>query len=208
MKKGVLFFCLLCIFFSSRIFSQGLYFDLGVGLGSAQTKFDGTEFKEHFNPKIDIAGELGLKVGYGPFAAVPFFFVADINVLGHRLQAPDFNSYSPYPTTDVKDYFQFNSYHIGPGIIVYPISFLQLSGSAGYSFVDNETNYNLTMKKSKSGFAWNIAAALDLGKGKAGTLLGVKFSQAINELESDTKQDTTMISGFLRLAFRSKSRKQ
>jgi hypothetical protein len=98
---------------------------------------------------------------------------------------------------------------LGPGVIFYPIPSLQIAASLGYSFVGNETSLNrykmVYESDSKSGFAGDISVAFDLGAGNHGLLTGIRFFTSSNTLEnSGLVQNNTMISLFLRYAFRHK----
>jgi hypothetical protein len=141
----------------------------------------------------DIAVDLGFKFGYGPIAGNPFYVVGVFNGIGHRIDGSS-------------DYIQFNSYLIGPGIILYPASPVQLGLSIGTSWVANQTNLPMEMYDSDGGFAWDISAAVDLGGENHACLLGIKYFNASNTLKvSKAKQESSAISVFIRYAFRQKS---
>jgi hypothetical protein len=176
--------------------AQGFYFDVGIGLGGAWTKLDGKDVADTFksaNVKfMQIGVDLGLKAGYGPIAKLPLYAVGTIGGVGHRL-------------ADASDSLQFNSYLIGPGVIYYPISFLQIAGDIGVSFVSNQTSLPYSMYKSKGGFAGDISAAIDLGRGNHGCLIGVKYFGAVNILQtSGATQTQSGLSAFVKYAYRHK----
>jgi hypothetical protein len=138
---------------------------------------------------------LGLKIGLGPFDTIPIYVVGALGGMGHRISGGD-------------DYYQFISCLMGPGVIYYPVPFLQIAASLGYSFVSNETSYvqKKYMYESKGGFAGDISVAFDFGAGNHGLLAGIRFFGATNTLEtSGVVQNSSMISFFLRYAFRHKS---
>jgi len=179
--------------------AQGLYFDAGFGVGPGTTKFDGKDFVDLIkslggNVSSDIGVDIGFKFGYGPIAGSPIYVVGVFNGIGHRID-------------ESSDYVQFNSYLIGPGIILYPASPIQLGASIGTSWVANTTNISgLEFYDSDGGFAWDISAAVDLGNDKHACLLGVKYFGAHNTLKvSKVKQESSVISIFVRYAFRHKN---
>jgi hypothetical protein len=192
------------LIFMAALFSAhgtGLYFDGGLGIGPAWTTLDGDDFvKEQEkiaigNGKFDeFALDLGVKLGLGPFDTIPIYVTGVFGGISHRIS--DSND----------DYFQFAAYLFGPGIIFYPMPSLQIAASLGYSFVGNETSFrHYKMYESKSGFAGDISVAFDLGSGNHGLLGGIRFFGSSNTLEnSGAVQKTSMISLFLRYAFRHK----
>ena len=189
--------CLLAALFfvsSLSVFSQGLYLDVGIGLGSATTKLDGTDVSALFGSSVkEMAVEFGMKLGYGPVGGAPLYVVGELSGIGHRF-------YDDY------NYIQFNSYLFGPGVVFYPTSYLQLAASLGLSFVANETDLPVKMYDSKSGYAWNISAAVDLGGDHHGCLIGLRYSKTHNTLEvSDAELETTLFSVFIKYAYRDKT---
>jgi hypothetical protein len=186
----------------SALFSThglGLYFDAGVGIGPGWTTMDGDDFVEAITESgnlDEIAFELGLKVGLGPFDTIPISVVGVFGGIGHRISDSSDN------------YYQLNAYLVGPGVIFYPTPFLQIAGSLGYSFVANDASFAndvIADDKSKGGFAWDISAAFDFGAGKHGLLAGIKYFGATNTLETlGIVQNNSMISFFVRYAFRHK----
>jgi hypothetical protein len=179
MKKMVLAGVISALF-SLSVSAQGFYFDVGFGAGWARTEIDGTDFAKEFKDAgvnlTEVGIDIGLKAGYGPFASLPLYVVGEIAGIGHRMD-------------DGVDYFQFNSYLIGPGLIFYPIPLIQLAGSIGFSYTGNQTSLG-TMNNSKVGFtntvgfAGNISMAFDLGENNHGCLIGIRYFSAVNELEN------------------------
>jgi hypothetical protein len=179
--------------------AQGLYFDIGFGYGSGTTKIDGQDMSDYFKSfgNIDeLAVDLGLKLGYGPIAGNPIYVVGVFNGIGNRLD-------------DGKDNIQFNSYLLGPGIIVYPVDMVQLGLSIGTSWVANQTSVpGIVLYDSDGGFAWDISAAVDLGGKNHACLLGIKYFSASNTLKtSKVKEESSAISVFVRYSFRHKNDK-
>lgn len=176
--------------------AQGIYFDIGIGGGKAKTSFDNVDFSDSIGSSVrEVGVEVGLKVGYGPFESIPLYFVGEFSGIGHRLE-DDFN------------YIQFNSYLLGPGIVYYPLKYLQIGGSIGISAVSNQTDLPITLYESESGVAGNVYAAFDLGKHNHGCLLGLKYSGSSNKLKvSGVKQETSLISFFIKYAYRHKGMK-
>jgi hypothetical protein len=193
--------------FMAAVFSThgiGLYFDGGIGVGPAWTTFDGKDFidilpMESGKPK-EIAVDFGVKLGLGPFDTIPIYVVGVFDGMGHRFY------------DDYDDYFYYSAYLFGPGVIFYPMPSLQVAASVGYSFVANESSIsNLNsqfrgyLQESKSGFAWDISVAFDLGVRNHALLGGIKYFGATNTLElTGLAQNNSMISLFLRYAFRHK----
>jgi hypothetical protein len=195
--KKIFVFGLLLFGLAFSVFAQGFYFDAGLGIGKAWTKVNDIDFADALSSEgikfSEIGAELGLKAGYGPFGTVPVYVVGELAGMGHRFTVED-------------SYIQLNSYLIGPGVIYYPIPLIQLSAGLGFSFAVDQSNIaNYESHKSKGGFAWNIAAAVDLGKRNHGCLLGLKFFNAINELQvSNELENTSMISVFVKYTYRHK----
>jgi hypothetical protein len=192
--KRVLFLGLLFCAVTLSLPAKGFYFDLGLGSGAATTKVDGNKVTGGLAVS-EVAIDLGMKAGYGPFDKLPLYAVADIGAMGHRFSSGG-------------DYLHFNTYLIGPGVIFYPIPLIQLAASLGYSFTANQSSSpTAEMYNSKpGGFGGSVSAALDLGKGKNTCLLGLKFSGTTNTLEvSNVKQDTTLLGLFFRYAYRNRA---
>jgi hypothetical protein len=196
MKKKLLIAAALLALALFSASAQGLYFDIGLGAGWAWTKLDGDDVadiaKSSGGDFTQVGVDLGLKAGYGPIANLPLYAVGTFGAAGHRLY-------------DSKDYLQFNSFILGPGVIFYPIPLVQLAADVGYSFVGNSWSLNAPMYESKGGFAWDVSAAANLGIGKSGhgVLLGLKYFAATNTLKtSNAKQAQSGLSVFVRYAFR------
>ena len=174
------------------IFAQGLYFDIGFGLGSATTEIDGVDVSDVMSGSDETAVDIGFKLGYGPIAGAPVYLAGTVEGIGHRFY-------------DASNYIQYNSYLIGPSVIFYPVPLIQIAGSIGYSFVANDTDLGFIMDDSKSGYAYDISAALDIGAGKNGFLLGVKYFSATNTLETlEVDEVSTMLGFFIKYAYRHK----
>jgi hypothetical protein len=196
MKKAIVLGTLF-VMFSIPVSAQGFYFDIGLGLGKGWTKVNGVDMVDKFKSagvSVDeTAVDIGLKAGYGPFGQIPLYVIGELGGIGHRIE----NS---------SNYMQFNSYIIGPGVIFYPIPLVQLGLSIGYSEVANETDLPEKMYDSKGGFAWNISAAVDLGKRNHGCLIGLKYFYANNTLEvSSADEKASMIGIFVKYTYRKKA---
>jgi hypothetical protein len=195
MKKLVIF-CVFLIAASLSVSAQGFYFDVGLGLGKGWTKLNGTDMVDAIKTdggKVnEVALDFGLKAGYGPFGKIPLYVVGEFSGMSHKIY-------------DNSNYIQFNSFIIGPGLIFYPAWLIQLGVSAGYSFVANETDIPMRMYDSKGGFAWNVSAALDFGNRNHGCLVGLKYFNANNTLEtSNADENASMISIFVKYTYRKK----
>lgn len=193
--KKIFVTIILFLLVSMPMFTEGLYFDGGIGIGNATTTLDGDDISDYFSGSdiTEIGVDLSLKLGYGPISGVPFYIAGALGGIGHRFE-------------DSYNYIQFNSYLIGPSVILYPVSPLQLSGSAGFSWVANDTDVSGDpFYDSESGYAFDISAALDLGQGNHGFLLGAKYCHATNTLEiSKAEQVSSMLSIFIKYAYRHK----
>jgi hypothetical protein len=174
--------------------AQGFYFDIGMGLGKGWTVIDGHDVVDLVGGDIDeVAVDIGLKAGYGPFGNKPLYVVGEFAGMGHRI-SDDFN------------YIQFNSYIIGPGVIFYPIPLIQLGLSMGYSFISNQTDLPMTMYDGKGGFAWDVSAAIDLGRRNHGFVIGLKYFAAYNTLKtSNVDENSSMLGVFIKYAYRRKA---
>ena len=187
MKKSLII-CILFALLALPMFGQGFYFDIGLGIGKGTTEIDGT--KVEISGADEIALDLGMKLGYGPIAGMPLYIAGAVEGMGHRF-SDDFN------------YIQFTSILLGPSVILYPIPMLQISACAGYSMTANDSDLG-TMYDSESGYAGSISAAIDLGSGNNGLLVGGKYYLSINTMETDYEQKMSMISIFIKYAYRHK----
>ncbi|MCL2806437.1 MAG: hypothetical protein FWD26_10910 [Treponema sp.] len=196
MKKTLILVVLLvCV--SLVVSAQGFYFDIGLGAGKGWTTVNGFEVT-HIGTN-DIAVEVGLKAGFKPFRALNLFFVGDVMGIGHRF-------FYGYGNIFDGDNIQLNSFLLGGGVIFYPFSLLQLGASIGYSLTANLPNtWSYPYYDSKGGYAWSVSAAVDLGKGGTGFLIGAKYIVTNNTLEvTEAKQKTTALCVFARFAVRNK----
>jgi hypothetical protein len=183
--------------FSLSVSAQGFYFDVGLGVGQAWTEIDGVDFakvsKDAGVNLTEIGIDMGLKAGYGPVGSLPLYVIGEIGGIGHRMD-------------DGVNYFQFNSYLIGPGLIFYPVSLIQLAGSIGFSYTSNQSSLE-RMYDSKGGYAGNVSIAFDLGKNNHGCLLGIRYFSAVNELENTgAEQKQSGLSIFIKYAYRHKGK--
>jgi len=187
---------LLVMAFTSPVSAQGPYFDIGIGVGSGTTQINGVDFAKFvkgLGGNIDeMAVDFGFKIGYGPIAHKPIYVIGEFDGMGHRIEG---NS----------KYVQFNSYLFGPGVIFYPISLLQLGASLGYSWAKLVQENELVDESDGGGFAWNISAAVDLGGGNHGCLIGLKYFSASNDLKlSKVDMESSMIGLFVKYTYRKK----
>lgn len=178
---------------SGPLAAEGLYFDIGLGIGAPKTTFDGNDVSSGMPSSVKETGvDLGLKLGWGPFGDVPLYVVGELGGMGHRLE-------------DSSGYIQYNTYLVGPGIVYYPIPLIQLAGSVGYSYINNTSDFGLVFDTSKGGLAESVSAAFDWGDGDNGLLLGLRLFHASNTLETTgVSEDSTLIGAFLRYTYRQK----
>ncbi|MDR3336099.1 MAG: hypothetical protein LBT16_02740 [Treponema sp.] len=203
--KRLLIIGIFFIVASLPAFAEGFYIDIGTGLGIGWTEIDGYNMTDGFNSaEIDeFATDLGLKIGGGPFGSVPLYGVLEFAAMGHRYDSSS-------------NYWQFNSYLIGPGIIFYPVPLIQLALSGGLSWVSNQadaSNASMLMYDSKGGFAWNVSAAFDLGERNHGCLIGLRYFAAYNILEASNGKNivdekSSAISIIVKYAYRHKVNKK
>jgi hypothetical protein len=212
MKKSVIFAALfICI--SLTVSAQGLYLDVGAGFGQAWTRLNGQNALEVLNAEGLHAGQMGIsmsfKAGHGPVADMPLYIVAELAMISHALELEYMSGYRDqqgYGTYSLS----LDSAIIGPGIIYYPISLIQLGASAGFSFVANtnklpNSHFQELTYRSKGGFAWNVSAALDFGSKNHGCLVGAQFFNAINGLQmTNITQNAFLLGIFVKYSYRHK----
>jgi len=219
MKKLMIVFVFLTVALFS-VNAQGFYFDIGAGIGfggssanhnhsfsisegnnKTDTKYTVTSFDYPSGPVID----LGTKIGYGPNENLPLYFVITINqfwfqyIMGYDHFNEKENSGGSGEGGSI-----MRTYIFGLGIIYYPIPLLQLAGSVGFSIIADTSEIAL-MYGSKRGFAYELSLAVDLGRKNSGCLIGVKYFNAINTLESSSVLDQHHIGLFVRYTYRNKS---
>jgi hypothetical protein len=187
MKKifwGIIFFITLL----SPVSAQ-FYFDVGGGLGAGRKEIidlntkvnlQGGNIEEIIDNSIYGFGiAFGLRAGYGPFGKAPFYAVFEGGF--------DWNFAEPL-TANI---------FFGAGTIFYPIRLIQIGASFGvslmpsalYDYYEYPSYEGPRDISAKPGLAWNISAAVDLGKYKAGLLIGIKYSNANNPLEFASSED-------------------
>jgi hypothetical protein len=188
--KKIAAFSLLLAGTSLLAFGQGFYFDAGFGLGKGWTTMGGENMAALFSGVDEIAAGLGIRAGYGPFGKLPLYTALEFSGVGHRFY-------------DSSNYLQFDAFLAGPAVIFYPLSLLQLSLAAGYSFPVNINDLGLELDKGRGGFAFNVQAALDAGTSSHGLLLAAGYFYSSNKLEaSGTKQVTSLLGLFMKYAYR------
>lgn len=200
MKKQLIFLIIfICI--TATVSSQGFYLDVGSGFGKAWTKVGGKNIANLYSKNLDEIGfDISFKAGYGPFGNIPLFAVVEIGAIFHIIKDELFNGITVA---------SFSSNIVGPGVIFYPIPLIQLGLSLGYSIPEYETEipyYNyIPMYDFKVGFAWNISAAVDLGKSDHGVLLGIKYFNSISkEKTTNANFNSSFICFFVKYAYRKK----
>ncbi|GHV14024.1 hypothetical protein FACS189491_09790 [Spirochaetia bacterium] len=192
MKRFLLAGLFLTLVSFSMYAQGGVYFDMGVGLGGALSEVDGENAGDTFDGYgvRQTALNLGLKLGYGPIAGIPLYAVGVFEGAGHRF-------------FDDSNYVQLNSYLAGPGLIFYPIPLIQIAGSLGVSWTGNDSSLPGTMYKNDGpGFAGDVSVAIDAGSGNHGALIGLRYFGSTNTLTSGAKQDISVITLFVKYAYR------
>jgi len=193
MKKWVILLIFIIVI-SCSVFSQGLYLDVGFGYGKARTVSGGkdilTVLKTYDLDLKEIGVDWSLKIGFGIDGYIPIYVIAEYGGVGHRIFG-DFK----------EEYVQFDSYIIGPGVIVYLARNLQIGGTIGYSYVKNQTNIEgLDLPEKKDGKAWNVYGAFDIGGERRGILLGVKYFVSEDALSGGERN--TMLGVFIKYVIR------
>ncbi len=193
--KNIIVASILVLFAATPLCAQSVYFDAGIGVGAPTTTIDGDDVSDYLSGEgiTEVGVDVSLKLGAGPLAGTPLYIAGVLEGIGHRFD-------------DGVNYIQYNSYLIGPSLIIYPVPALQLSGSVGFSMVANDTDIpGYTPYESESGYAYDLSAAIELGQTNHGLLLGVKYFQAVNTLEtSGAEQDSSLFSVFVKYVYRQK----
>jgi hypothetical protein len=193
MKKHLMFGALV-VTLALTGYAQSAYLDLGVGVGIVTTtKINGADAMTSGSGITEVGVELGAKAGLGPLAGQPLYVVAAATGMGHRY------------SDSSGGYIQFNSYLLGGGAIFYPIPALQLGVSLGYSFSAIDNNMGWTFYDTKGGFAWDVSAALDLGGGNTGWLVGARYYVSMNQFQTtNASYEQSLLSLFVRYAYRTR----
>ncbi|MDR2731972.1 MAG: hypothetical protein LBB36_02005 [Fibromonadaceae bacterium] len=207
MKKSLL----LVIAFAAFASAQGSYFDIGFGLGGVETRIGGKDYVKEANTLLANNAEedatdfeFGIKIGYGPFGLGigPLYVVADLGMIEHNV----FNNL--YDDDNVV----FTNYIFGPGVLLYPISGIQIGLSAGISVTTIDMEKENIEISSDLGYMYSVSAAYDFG-GSLGTfykeilgnhsfLLGIKYLGAKNPTYVSGKDiKTEMVSFFVKYAY-------
>jgi hypothetical protein len=190
--KNIFGCMVLMVLLSNVVFADGFIIQGQFGIGGGTTEIDGTDVSSMFSGIDELAINLGIKAGYGPFGKVPLYAVLNFSGIGHRL----YDSYN---------YLQFNSYIIGPGVLFYPHPMVQLGLSMGPSWISNDTDvYGYVMYGNDDpGFAVDVSAALDIGyfwrstsAKNFGLLVGFDFFSATNKLEYSGAKEVSNVFTF------------
>lgn len=181
--KKVLLFCIFITMIVLSVSAQGFYLDVGLSVGAFIFDSDIEDIKT----KNGVLCGFGFKSGYGPNENLPLYFVGTVDT-GY---GPG-GKYNPKPVP----------FYLGFGIIYYPIRLFQVGASMGLS-------HDTFLKKNGSpvgteGFAYDISAAIDLGKNKNGLLLGVKFKHSTSD-HADERMSLFDLGFFVKYTYRDKS---
>ncbi|MDR3001134.1 MAG: hypothetical protein LBU89_07710 [Fibromonadaceae bacterium] len=205
MKKVLLFVTVFIAFASA----QGPYFDVGFGFGEIKTRIDGKDYVKEANILLannvnDHEGiEFSIKTGYGPFGLGigPLYVVADLGLIEHSVFNNLYND----------DEVIFTTYMFGPGVILYPISFIQIGLSAGLSVATvNMAKENIEIE-SDLGYMYSASVAYDFGAnlepsfrellGNHSFLFGFKYSGSRNPTYSGKTIKMETPSFFIKYAY-------
>ena len=204
---------LLCLVVSVTAFSQGFYLDLGIGIGYFSQSIEGENIgkalKDYYSAAdikyipFNFGVSVNLKSGFGPFKALPLFFVGDFYTTWAAMGAIN---------DDVKKEEEWlpgiENYFIGPGVIFYPLSFLQIGASLGFAYFYGTTvfssvdNFSLITGGNNSevsideddiwkggGFGWHLSIGFNLGKRekKGGLLISADYFGSTNRIQQEGK---------------------
>lgn len=175
---------LLLIFLAIPSFA--IYVDAGIGYGGVSTEVGDVSADELMCEDCD---EMGVTFGFrvGGQVTERIWIAGAFSALGHRYYDSD-------------DYVQFNSYLFGPSVVFYPIDHLHLSGSIGFSWTANQTDFRDVDMYDGTGAAIEFTAAYDTGVRGHGALIGMKLFSSSNELEK-SKKDLSMVGVSLFIAY-------
>jgi len=178
--------------FSGMAQVKEYYVEAGFGAGVGFTSLDGTDFSKLITGSVsDFAIEFAIKGGMGLFDGLPLYATIEYGGIGHMF-------------FDNRDYIQFNSYLLGPGLMYYPIPQLQLAASVGYSFTANSANDGI-VDNSSSGIAWNLSAGYEIGEGRRRALVGLKYINTYNELDkTKVTMNSSAVCVFVRYVWRNR----
>jgi len=174
----MMFTLMICIY--KVLVGQGIYFDIGGGVGmlsnDAQVKYSDASYTDNILYPRGLGFDLSGKAGYGPFD-IPLFFVGDVSWNWSQNKVARF-------TDDIDNIF------FGPGVVYYPSNYIQLATSIGfvYTILNSVPEYEVTNSHgeqfgpdtsntgSNIGFGFNLSSAIDFGNKTSGLLVGGKFS--------------------------------
>ena len=203
-----IFFTLLNI---NMLFSQGIYFDLGGGVGHIKHSEEG-KTADFFSKRDNTAANLGVKVGIG-FGRY-FYITGEFDYINRNIH-----------TEPPKEMYDLTQLYFAPGILIYPAQNVQVAASLGISFGKMDVYWsqigNMTVVLDEiydlgADIAYNISFAYDIGQ-RNGILFGVKYFSSKNSLEGFDKLyglghvnssglplSTTYIGAFIKYKFRDK----
>lgn len=194
MKKiGLIVIVIILIAF--KAVAADSYFDVGLGFGMiGNTEFDDSYFaKDIFTDNRALNYDTGFKIGAKILKEYPLYLVGNASVFGKTIENDE----------DSKDYLWVNSFLIGPGLVAYPLPFIQVGTSFGYSFTLNKSNLNSVEFEDGKGFATNATIAYEY-KDKANNkaLIGLSYSISRNTTESDNVEKLSVFSIFIKYSYR------
>jgi len=204
MKKSLL----LVIAFITFASAQGPYLDVGLGWGTVKTKINGKDYVKEANTLLfdnveDDASELDVRIGYGPFGLGigPLYVVADLGMVQHNV----YNNL--YDDNNVS----FTTYVLGPSVLLYPVSIIQIGLSAGISVTTVEMTTENIEIDSDLGYMYSVSAAYDFAAGlekryrellgNHSCLIGVKYFGAKNPTYAGKTIKTEMPGFFIKYAY-------
>ena len=215
MKKSIILI-LLFLGVSFTVFSQGFYIDIGLGAGYFSQSIAGHNIGQKLNENyrgseidyipLNIGISANLRSGFGPFETLPLFLVGDFFATWSIIGALTYDK----ETTNKEDVWlpSFENYFLGPGAIFYPLSFLQIGASLGFSFFygtsvftsgDNYSlviggdNFSVSIDNNDiwqgGGFGWHLSIGLNLGRRRHFLISGDYFG-SVNRIRQGSTDKT------------------
>lgn len=181
MKKIIL----ALLFFSIPSFA--VYFDIGIGVGGADTEIEDVSLDEICNSDEtcnQLAVDFSLRVGGQ--VSERFWIAGELSGIGNRYY-------------DSNYYMQFNSYLLGPSFIFYPVKNLHLSGTLGVAWTSNTSDFPGIDFLDGTGAGMSLTAAFDTGIPN-GVLVGLKLYSFVETIE-ETKAEISTVGATIFLSF-------
>jgi hypothetical protein len=207
---------------SQALHAQGFYFDAGISLGGSWSNLNGKNITNLYTGKDPFWGftfGISTKAGYGPIANMPLYVVGNLEVIMQdtHSRSKDRDPFEEDPNLSSI----FCGYAgIGPGVIFYPVPFIQLAASTGVlagggisisgkHFVNTKLPQKDNGDKEDEGYGFilDVSAAIDpIPSGKHGVLAGIKYTGAFvpSMRKSNSNLNSHFLTLFVKYAYRHK----